>query len=643
MPSSSINEQEKIINSFKKNFMKIIEINFDYKKSVNEFNSLLKESKNLIDNNLSEKLALYFVKKMDNFISINKLIIEEISILEYNLKQLDSNYIIYINKLVDNLKVFTLNQRNIYKQIENKSVIKLLDKLLVNYYNSNKEIFKSLKQLHKCNSNTNKINKSNKSIYDSNLMLNLNDNNNCIKVNNYNSFNNLNIKSNNNNIINWNPKFKFVMNNYIKSKSQKKFKDKININSKSNGLLIQNSFTTLFNDKIGDFIKKKFKNKNSSSPCLYNRNNFFNKSNEWNKSFMETETTMSDSKNNLDIFILSHKIIEFFNGLKILEDNTMNINKNNINNEEMEKFKIDLEKKKIDLQNYANNIKNIEIQNSNNNSLLINEINNLKEKNTKLNKNIIELINEKNIEQNNIKNLLYSNYEQFYEIYKLLNDDIINNDLDKKEYLIDETSLKEKKFNKQKIKEFNYNLYQKILELVEIQKNSLNEYKQINLNRNSLNSVNNNNLNSNNKKFDFETVIAKINGIYDYLNEININNEKNINDNNIINILKENNNLLSLSDELETPRSNKSQKSDNNIIQDYDLEENNETKSYNKILDLIEKIEILMRIKSEELIKIKEEYLSLKSIVDKVETNLVEENCDMNYNEGISFRNIKNN
>jgi len=637
MPSSSFNEQEKIINSFKKNFMKIIEINFDYKKSVNEFNSLLKESKKLIDNNLSEKLAFYFLKKMDNFISIKKLIIEEISILEYNLKQLDTNYIIYINKLVDNLKAFTLNQRNIYKQIENKTVIKLLDKLLVNYYNSNKEIFKSLKQLHRFNNN----NKNNKSNYDSNLVLNLNDSNNCINVNsNYNSFNNLNIKKNNNNIINWNPKFKFVMNNYIKSKSQKKIKDKIYIHSRSKGLLIQNSFTTLFNDKIEDFIKKKFQNKNSSSPCLYNRNNSFNKSNEWNKSIMETETTMSDSKNNLDNFILSHKIIEFFNGLKILEDNTISINKNNINDEEMEKLKIDLEKKKIDLQNYANNIKNIEIQNSNNNSLLMNEINNLKDKNTKLNKNIIDLINEKNIEQKNIINLLYSNYEQFYEMYKLLNDDIINNDLDKKEYLIDENSLKEKKFNKQKIKEFNYNLYQKILELIEIQKNSLNEYKQININANSVNSAHNNNMISNNKKFDFETIISKINGIYEYLNNININNENNLNDNNIINILKENNNLLSLSDELESPKSNKSQESDNNI---YDLEENNDKNSYNKIIDLIEKIEKLMRIKKEELTKIKEEYLSLKSIVDKVETNLVDENCDMNYNEGISFRNTKNN
>ena len=639
MPSSSINEQEKIINSFKNNFMKIIEINFDYKKSVNEFNSLLKESKNLIDNSLSEKLALYFLKKMDNFISIKKLIIEEISILEYNLKQLDTNYIIYINKLVDNLKVFTLNQRNIYNQIESKSVIKLLDKLLVNYYNSSKEIFKSLKQLHKFNNNTN----THKSKYDSNLMLNLNDNNNCINLNNsHNSFNNLNLKKNNNNIINWNPKFKFVMNNYIKSKSKKKFKAKIYNHSRSRGLLIQNSFTALFNDKIENFIKKKYQIKNSSSPCLYKRNNsLINKSYESNKSIMETETTMSDSKKNLDIFILSHKIIEFINGLKILEDSTMNINKNNINNEEMEKFKIDLEKKKIDLQNYANNIKNIEIQNSNNNSILMNEVNNLKEKISKLNKNIIDLINEKNIEQNNNLNLLYSNYEQFYEIYKLFNDDIINNDLDKKEYLIDETSLKEKKFNKQKIKEYNYNLYQKILEFIEIQKNSLNEYKQNNININSVNSVYNNNMISN-KKFDFGTIIAKINGIYEYLNNININNENNLNDNNIINIKKENNNLLSLSDELESPKSNKSEKSDNNILQN-DLEENTENNYYNKILDLVEKIEKLMILKKEEFTKLKEEYLSLKSIVDKVETNLVDENCDMDYNEGISFRNTKNN
>ena len=639
MPSSSINEQEKIINSFKNNFMKIIEINFDYKKSVNEFNSLLKESKNLIDNNLSEKLALYFLKKMDNFISIKKLIIEEISILEYNLKQLDTNYIIYINKLVDNLKVFTLNQRNIYNQIESKSVIKLLDKLLVNYYNSSKEIFKSLKQLHKFNNNTN----THKSKYDSNLMLNLNDNNNCINLNNsHNSFNNLNLKNNNNNIINWNPKFKFVMNNYIKSKSKKKFKAKIYNHSRSRGLLIQNSFTALFNDKIENFIKKKYQIKNSSSPCLYKRNNsLINKSYESNKSIMETETTMSDSKKNLDIFILSHKIIEFINGLKILEDSTMNINKNNINNEEMEKFKIDLEKKKIDLQNYANNIKNIEIQNSNNNSILMNEVNNLKEKISKLNKNIIDLINEKNIEQNNNLNLLYLNYEQFYEIYKLFNDDIINNDLDKKEYLIDETSLKEKKFNKQKIKEYNYNLYQKILEFIEIQKNSLNEYKQNNININSVNSVYNNNMISN-KKFDFGTIIAKINGIYEYLNNININNENNLNDNNIINIKKENNNLLSLSDELESPKSNKSEKSDNNILHN-DLEENTENNYYNKILDLVEKIEKLMILKKEEFTKLKEEYLSLKSIVDKVETNLVDENCDMDYNEGISFRNTKNN
>ena len=169
----------------------------------------------------------------------------------------------------------------------------------------------------------------------------------------------------------------------------------------------------------------------------------------------------------------------------------------------------------------------------------------------------------------------------------------------------------------------------------------MNEYKQNNININSVNSVYNNNMISN-KKFDFGTIIAKINGIYEYLNNININNENNLNDNNIINIKKENNNLLSLSDELESPKSNKSEKSDNNILQN-DLEENTENNYYNKILDLVEKIEKLMILKKEEFTKLKEEYLSLKSIVDKVETNLVDENCDMDYNEGISFRNTKNN
>ena len=52
---------------------------------------------------------------MDNFITIKNLINEEISKLENNLKKLDINYIKPFNKLVDNLKDYSLAKRNIYQ------------------------------------------------------------------------------------------------------------------------------------------------------------------------------------------------------------------------------------------------------------------------------------------------------------------------------------------------------------------------------------------------------------------------------------------------------------------------------------------------------------------------------------------------
>ena len=243
----TLNEQEKIINEFKGNIKEIIESNFNYQESVYQFNSLLNNAKNSIDNNLSEKIVINFIKKMDNFITIKNLINEEISKLENNLKKLDINYIIYINKLVDNLKDYSLAQRNIYPTIKNKAAIKSLDTLLVNYYNKNKDIFKSIKQIHK------------------------NDNNNIITNNNI----KLNTFTNKSNIINYIPKFKFIMNSYIKSKSLKKFKYKIK-NSKSKEYLLENTninFNNLFNSKISIFIKKKLQKRNnsSSSPCLYNK------------------------------------------------------------------------------------------------------------------------------------------------------------------------------------------------------------------------------------------------------------------------------------------------------------------------------------------------------------------------------------
>ncbi len=116
----SFNEQQKIINTFKDNINNIINKNFNYQDSVYNFNSIINESINLIDKHVSDKLTLYFLKKIDTFITIQKLLFEEIAKLEKDLKQLDIKFIININQLVNNLKDYSVSQRNIYNQIENK-------------------------------------------------------------------------------------------------------------------------------------------------------------------------------------------------------------------------------------------------------------------------------------------------------------------------------------------------------------------------------------------------------------------------------------------------------------------------------------------------------------------------------------------
>ncbi len=70
----TLNEQEKIINSFKTNIKEIIDSNFNYQESVYQFSTLLNNSKNLIDNSLSEKITINFIRKMDNFITIKNVI-----------------------------------------------------------------------------------------------------------------------------------------------------------------------------------------------------------------------------------------------------------------------------------------------------------------------------------------------------------------------------------------------------------------------------------------------------------------------------------------------------------------------------------------------------------------------------------------
>ena len=463
---------------------------------------------------------------MDNFITIKNVIYEEISKLEYNLKQLDINYIIYINKLVDNLKEYLIAQRNIYPSIKNKSIIKSLDTLLVNYYNKNKDIFKSIKQIHK---NSNKTN---------NKQINLDNN---IKLNTF---------TNENNIFNYTPKFKFIMNSYIKSKSLKKLKTKIS-NYKSKEYLLENNFSlnNLFNNKLGIFIKKKLQNKNnSSSPCLFNKN-----------------------KNN--------------------------------------------------------------IKTNNGSSFSLKEINDIKENNKILEKKISDLIIEENVMKNNEVNNLLRNYNKLYEIYKLINEDNVINDINKEEYIMDKKNIKENYLNKNNINEFIDNIYEKILEIIEIKKNIFKENKM----NEDLNSIKSNNIkiNDNNNNYYIEIIMNKLKNINNYL----INNkvyEKPIN--NDINIIKENNNLLSLSEELETPKSN------SNILENSKNNEENYDNKHKKIIELLDINEKLIKERYEDFNNLNKENVSDKNISEKLDTNLIDNNLNnniINFSNSVSFRNNK--
>ena len=277
---------------------------------------------------------------------------------------------------------------------------------------------------------------------------------------------------------------------------------------------------------------------------------------------------MSDSKNNLDLITLSNKMLDIFT----------NFQKNVIKeNDYINNIKADFEKRKNELENYLNNIKNNEIMNSN--SSLLKEINNLKDKNSELNKKNIELINKITFVNKHEINLLFENYNKFYEIFKLLNNDGIIRDFNKEEYIIDKNILKKNNVDKEKIYNYINNIYDKILEVIEIKKNAIKE--EIKLNNNSY-SIQSNSFNYNDIKYYINEITNKINIINEYLT-INENIKKSDETNNIINIVKENNNLLSLSDDLETPKSN---------ISKNNMEENfvDKFKSILLLLDTTEKL-----------------------------------------------------
>ena len=401
---SSSHSQQKILNIFKEHINSILSKHFNYQNSVYKFNELLNSNKK-IDKKFSDRLTLYFIKKMDNFITIQKKISEEISLLEKNLKQLDNDYILNINKMVKNLKVYSSDQKNIYKELQNNypdnNTIKELNNNLVNYYNNSKDLIKIIKFIHDMKYN----NKNNNVIYNSL----------CVSIDkknfpNQNSSINININNNtasplqnsNNSIFNSLTNFKFIMNNRSKSLKWLKKKNLLHIT--------ENKFRnkTPIHLKIEKFMKNKTQFENNSTPCLVVKSNLLNS---------------SDNIREINIFILADKIIEFFDAMKILQENI--IKKGN----DIKKLKIKFELKKKNLIDTVTMIKKLNPENINNikNSSVIfpNNIlpqsNEMKTSIKELINKINELIQEKNSDKDFIQKSNENIYSKILELFKIKN------------------------------------------------------------------------------------------------------------------------------------------------------------------------------------------------------------------------------
>ena len=164
---------------------------------------------------------------------------------------------------------------------------------------------------------------------------------------------------------------------------------------------------------------------------------------------------------------------------------------------------------------------------------------------------------------------------------------------------------------------------------IEIKKNIFKENKM----NEDLNSIKSNNIKINdNNNYYIEIIMNKLKNINNYL----INNkvyEKPIN--NDINIMKENNNLLSLSEELETPKSN------SNILEN---SKNNEENYDKKIIELLDINEKLIKERYEDFNSLNKENVSDKNISEKLDTNLIDNNLNnniINFSNSVSFRNNK--
>ena len=374
-----------LLYRFKQKFEHLMNNEFDYQKSLNEFENLVKTSPLILNENQEYEICSYYQSTLEQIYSIKNKLSKNLNILIKDITNLDIQFVTNINELSINLKQYTLNTRAIYKTINNEQISILNDNLMT-FYNNCKDIVKNIKNIHTNSKNKKEVQKE---IYysQSHKNPNINFENDIRKDSN--EKNNINKKlltsSNFHNIV-------LSLNNYGKNNTQK-------VKRASSPLVQSNN------------IRLKKYNENSR-----NKNYIISEVNN-------TEIYQSNMNNSLsnNIINLAHLLIDFLDEMKSLQNAIVNKDKN------VHQMKINFEKKKLNLYSISKDIINNSSFNVKQYPYLSSEKTNLSDKNENIKSEINELKTKLSSSMNE-NNILYKEFneinQKFSNILIKLKEDI---------------------------------------------------------------------------------------------------------------------------------------------------------------------------------------------------------------------------
>ena len=409
--NSSINTKLiELLNHFKLRFENLMSNEFDYQKYLKEFENLLKSSSFILKENKEYEIYSYFQSTLDHVYSIKKQLSNNLNKLIIDITTLDAKFVINLNEISSNLKKYTLNTREIYKQI-NDEHISILNENLMSFYNICKNIVQNIKDIHSISIEKEEKKSINNSMSLKNYILNKNKNWNLeIKTDERNVIEKKDFgKTNNHKKFFTSPNFQKIilsLNNYVKNQNLKR---KNTPSYKSNNLKI-------------DKLNENSRNKN----ILQNSENSFNLNNSINSNMIN----------------IANLIMDFFNYMNILQKAIIQKDKN------IHQMKINFEKKKLNLYSISKNIIENNIIDFDNSFKIkkensIEEINELKHQLISSKMENEKLNNEFNEINQKFYNILFKLKEEInFSLYNSLNNSGKLNNINIKENISNEDLIK---------------------------------------------------------------------------------------------------------------------------------------------------------------------------------------------------------